>query len=75
MQKCRSGRFLPRGAHHPSVLQEVNQDVAAKVIVGSVEGPSTIDSGDLLDEGELGPLEIERKGIDSDSCFGAADYL
>ncbi len=55
------------------MLQKIHQNIASELIVRGVKRPSSIDFGDLFDEGIVGPLQIQGKGIDRDVRFGAAD--
>jgi len=57
------------------MLQKVHQNIASELIVRGVKGPSSIDFGDLFDEGIVRSLKVQRKGIDGDIGFGAANYF
>jgi len=41
------------------VLQEVHQHIATEGVGRGVEGPPSVESGDLLDKGVLRALEVE----------------
>ena len=57
------------------MFHKVNQYVATEFVMGRVKGPSPVDFGDLFDEGIVRSLKVQRKGIDGDIGFGAANYF
>src|SRR5579863_10694645 len=62
-----------RRAEGSAVPEEVDQHVAAERLGRRREGASAVHARDLLDEGELRALDVEREHIDRDPCPRAPD--